>query len=219
VTSTAYYDRYWQLDATIPDQDPTSFARRAKLSQALAPLQRGARVLDLGCGKGVFSAHLASLGLQPLGTDLSSEAVAMAKQKFPKLDFEVMAPDGSIPAEDGTVQAVWSSEVIEHVFDVHDYLCEVNRVLVPGGFYILTTPYHSVAKNVVIALTKFDRHFDPEISHIRFFDKAGLTRCLRRAGFEPIKWDGIGRCWPIYRTWFVVAKKASKPGPPPPIVG
>jgi len=94
-------------------------------------------------------------------------------------------------------------------------LAEINRVLRPGGLYLLTTPYHGVLKNILISLMKFDRHFDPEVSHIRFFDKRGLARCLGRAGFEPVSWSGIGRIWGLYCTWFVVCEKQSPPQSPP----
>ena len=75
------------------------------------------------------------------------------------------------------------------------------------GLLILTTPYHGFLKNLLIVLLKFDRHFDPEGSHIRFFDKKGLERCLNNSGFAQISWSGIGRFWKMYRTWFVVAQK------------
>ena len=115
--------------------------------------------------------------------------------------------DLTIPAEVAEFDAVWSTEVIEHVFDVHLHLREVHRVLRDGGLYVLTTPFHGRLKNILVSLLKFDRHFDPEGGHIRFFDRAGLNRCLLRAGLRPLAWRGIGRVWPLYRTWFVVARK------------
>jgi len=82
--------------------------------------------------------------------------------------------DGSIPAPNKSFAAVWSTEVIEHVLDIKDFLDEINRVLRPGGLLILTTPYHGILKNLFIVLLKFDRHFNPEGSNIRYFDKKGL---------------------------------------------
>jgi len=122
----------------------------------------------------------------------------------------VYNPEGRIPAEDGIFDTVWSSEVIEHIFDVPRFLSEVNRVLKPGGLLVLTTPYHGKIKNILISMIKFDKHFNPEGEHIRFFDKTGLERCLKKAGFQPISWSGIGRVPGLYRTWFIVAQKSCK---------
>lgn len=214
-----YYNDYWSETSPGPDSDPTTPSRKAKLARTLRALPPGARVLDLGCGRGDFTAVIDSLGFQALGVDVSDVAIGSARLRHPDQRFDVLGPQCTIPAEDGTFAAVWSTEVIEHVFDVHEHLAEINRVLADSGIYILTTPYHGPLKNVLLSLTKFDRHFDPELSHIRFFDKPGLQRCLSRAGFEVVSWSGIGRVAGLHRTWFVVAKKVGKAGPPPPIVG
>lgn len=214
-----FYEKYWSGESAAPDNDPTTTDRKAKLRDALASVQPGSPILDLGCGRGEFSSFIRELGFKPTGADLSTTVVDYCRTKHPGITFETMGTPDRLPFKDGSFSAVWSSEVIEHVFDIHAWLSEVNRVLTPKGLVILTTPYHGKLKNVFIALTKFSKHFDPEVSHIRFFDKAGLDRCLCRAGFEPIKWDGIGRFWPLHRTWFVVASRSSEPQSPPEISG
>jgi 2-polyprenyl-6-hydroxyphenyl methylase/3-demethylubiquinone-9 3-methyltransferase len=117
--------------------------------------------------------------------------------------FRQLNDDGTIPADDCHFDLVWSTEVIEHVFDIAAFLAEVERVLKPGGTFILTTPYHGVLKNILVCLLKFEKHFDPEGPHIRFFDKAGLRRCLAKAGLRTVRWQGIGRLPWVWRTWFV----------------
>ncbi len=118
-----------------------------------------------------------------------------------------MNTDGLIPAEDQTFGAVWCSEVIEHILEVDYFLKKVRRVMKPGRILILTTPYHGFIKNLFIILFRFDRHFNVSGSYIRFFSKSSLTARFERAGFAPLSYGGIGRIWPMYRTWFVVARK------------
>ena len=170
----AFYDEYWKH--VIPDGDPTTRARKKLLASALVCLKAGSRVLDLGCGDGQFTSFLVSLGYEAMGVDVSPAAVDLARARHRGLRIMPLEDGGRIPAEETFFDAVWSSEVVEHVFDIHHHLSEINRVLRLDGLYILTTPYHGVVKDVLIALTKFSRHFDPEASHIRFFDKQGLKR-------------------------------------------
>jgi SAM-dependent methyltransferase len=62
---------------------------------------RGARVLDLGCGTGEDALHLASLGVEVHGIDVSPAMIARARQKAsalrggvaPSVSFEVRAAE------------------------------------------------------------------------------------------------------------------------------
>jgi 2-polyprenyl-6-hydroxyphenyl methylase/3-demethylubiquinone-9 3-methyltransferase len=103
--------------------------------------------------------------------------------------------------------------------DVHGCLAEINRVLKMGGLLILTVPYHGLIKNLGIALLYFERHYNPYISHVRFYTKKSLKACLLRGGFKVVRWEGLGRYWPIWMSVFVIAEKTSLPEPRPEIIG
>lgn len=210
-----YYERYWADPMAAPPlNDPTTPVRKQMLRDALAGLPQGARVLDAGCGGGDFSEVINSFGYTATGTDLSESAIRFARNRFPKLDFAVGGPETLLPDHAGKFAAAWSSEVIEHVYDVYGFLCAVHECLAPGGILVLTTPYHGLIKNIVIDLFNYAKHYDPFAGHIRFFDKRSLDRVLRHCGFTPIKWMGYGRPWPLYKSFFVVASKTHKPSPP-----
>ena len=205
-----YYEEYWNRDTDVSDNDVTTPERRRRLLETLAQyLRPGDKVLDLGCGGGKFTAWMQEAGYAATGMDISHKAIEMARKNHPQISqiFRTLNENGGIPVQNNSFAAVWCTEVIEHVLDVKAFLDEINRVLRPGGLLILTTPYHGILKNLFIVFLKFDRHFDPEGSHVRFFDKKGLERCLKNSGFSPIYWGGIGRFWKMYRTWFVVARK------------
>jgi 2-polyprenyl-6-hydroxyphenyl methylase/3-demethylubiquinone-9 3-methyltransferase len=219
-----FYEAYWRQAYAPPQSDPTSAQRMVRLEAALRPLLAGPRagsrhVLDAGCGDGAFLAFLRRRGFCVSGLDLAEAAAARARRRCPDADTRIGSLEEPLPFEDQSFDAVWCTEVLEHLFNVHGALAELNRVLKPGGMLLLTTPYHGLVKNLLIALLAFDRHYNPDLSHVRFFTRRSLERCLRRAGFAPVARHGLGRVWPIWKSVFVVARKSEAPGPSPEIVG
>ncbi len=95
--------------------------------RALGPLE-GRRVLDLGCGKGRFAAHLKAQGAEVIGLDLSAAMLGRATG----LD-RVQASARRLPFSNATFDAVVAIEVLEHVGAIGPVLSEARRVLTPGG--------------------------------------------------------------------------------------
>src|SRR2546422_2990652 len=215
---TSFWKRYWSGQMEWTDDHVWNEERQRLLASALNRLPveslKVGKVLEAGCGGGSFTAHLKHLGFKVVGIDIAIEAIRVARTNARDL-FSCCSLEDYLPFHDGSFTCIWSSEVLEHLFDIHFCLSEFNRVLSPSGILILTTPYHGILKNVLIAILGFERHFNPYISHIRFFTKRSLTEVLFRAGFKPILWHGIGRMWPLYKSFFLVAIKISSPGHAP----
>ena len=119
--------RFDETEARFKAEVGSDDVRLLAVLAALGPLH-GRRVLDLGCGKGRFAAHLAKAGAEVVGLDVSAAMLAGANG----LD-RVRASAKRLPFADGTFDAVVAIEVIEHVGDVGPVLAEARRVLKPGG--------------------------------------------------------------------------------------
>jgi len=207
---TEFYEHYWLHPEAEPEHGQLVEPRQKMLCEALSQVPLGARVLDSGCGHGGFTAFLSQLGYDAVGIDISGTAIGFARQHYQGMRFEVASLDDGLPFENEAFDAVWCTEVLEHLFDVQVALAEINRVLRPHGTLVLTTPYHGLLKNLAIALLSFDRHFDPCGPHIRFFTRRTLARCLSKGGFAVERWTGVGRFWPLWMSHFVVAHKVDK---------
>lgn len=95
------------------------------------------RVLDLGAGTGHQSAQLHLLGYEVVAVDLPNSAYAL-ERVYPILDY-----DGyKLPLQNGSIDLVFTSNVLEHVSDIKIVLDEIKRVLTPNGvmIHILPTP-------------------------------------------------------------------------------
>jgi SAM-dependent methyltransferase len=101
---------------------------------AYAELVAGGTVADLGCGPGRVTAHLASLGLDVYGLDLSDAMLAIARREHPELRFErgsmleLELPDGALG---GIVS--WYSSIHTPADRLPALFAEFHRVLAPGG--------------------------------------------------------------------------------------
>jgi ubiquinone/menaquinone biosynthesis C-methylase UbiE len=172
-----FYEDVW---AELPeDPEPWAWDRRRTL--LLSEARAGERVLDLGCGAGRFVAALRDAGADPVGVDLAEGALERARRNVPGADFRPMT-DG-IPLEDSSVDLVWCSEVLEHVPDTAGLLSEVRRVLKTGGRLLATTP----PPRRLLALLRWEQHFDPLGQHVRFYSRRSLTRTLATFAFEAVE--------------------------------
>ena len=100
--------------------------------------------------------------------------------------------EGALPLDDGEIDLVWCTEVLEHVADTAHTLSEIRRVLHTGGRLLLTTPYHGRVRNTAIALARFERHFDPLGQHLRFYTRRSLRATLAAFAFDDVRLSTFG---------------------------
>ncbi|SOD84555.1 class I SAM-dependent methyltransferase [Streptomyces sp. Ag109_G2-15] len=111
---------------------------RALLATYVELVGVGGPVADLGCGPGPITAHLAALGLDVFGLDLSESMLTIARRENPGLRFE----QGSmldLPVADGALAGVvaWYSTIHTPVDELPALFAEFHRVLSPGGHLLL----------------------------------------------------------------------------------
>ena len=111
---------------------------RAIVGQILPP-SAVTTVIDVGCGTG---ANLAALAAEYhcVGIDTSAEAIALARQRFPRTQFIVgRAPDDLGPLI-GKARLVMMMDVLEHVPDDFALFSAVTAAVRPGAFLLVTVP-------------------------------------------------------------------------------
>jgi SAM-dependent methyltransferase len=96
------------------------------------------RVFEIGCGPGRITAHLAGLGLDMLGIDLSPAMIEQARRRHPDLDFRVGQMTAlDLPPGDAAGLVAWYSLIHIPPAEHPVVLTGFRRVLAPGGHLLL----------------------------------------------------------------------------------
>src|SRR5690606_34845483 len=135
------------------------------------------RVLEIGCGMGMYSLALALTNGHVTGIDIAPQAIQMARRAGDRLgienvDFQVKNAI-ALDFPDRSFDAILIKDVIEHFMpqDVPIHLANAFRVLQPGGKYLVITP------------NLYGNHRHRE-SHMVYFTYAKLIHDLKEAGFS-----------------------------------
>jgi SAM-dependent methyltransferase len=129
-------------------------------------LRPGDRVLDYGCADLPYR-HLISPGVEYVAADLAGN---------PEAVVEIQA-DGRVPLDDECVDAVLSTQVLEHVSDPQTYLEECARLLRPGGRMLLST--HGIMV------------YHPDPLDLWRWTCEGLRTAVTDAGLNVVRFEGI----------------------------
>jgi ubiquinone/menaquinone biosynthesis C-methylase UbiE len=92
----------------------------------LLKLKKGDKLLDIGCGTGVFSKHVFDSGAEYFGIDISKKMILEAKKEFSKfgkfteLDVLKMQPRGDFTP--------WSFDAVTFILSIQD-MPEIERVI------------------------------------------------------------------------------------------
>lgn len=114
----------------------------ARYEWAAQFLPRG-RVLDCACGVGYGSALLAERGAgQVVGVDVSDEALAEARRRYPRTNVEYVQADALTltPERHGRFDLIVCLETIEHLAEPRRLLSVFAELLAPGGLLALSCP-------------------------------------------------------------------------------
>ncbi len=111
--------------------------RRLRIILAAAGETIRGRILENGCGVGMYLQHLQPFGGQVFGLEYDFERALQAGCISPLV---VCAASEQLPYPDSTFDLILSHEVLEHVRDDAEAVREMVRVLKPGGRILVFVP-------------------------------------------------------------------------------
>ncbi len=183
-------------------EEVSPYRQRAEhLVQLVQQLLPAGRVLDLGCGDGLFTHLFARLGLEAIGMDPEQIAIDQAQQRtagesYPAAPPSYVCTEGQgdvLPLPDRSVHLVTLLDVIEHLENPVGLLREVKRIMKPGGGVLISTPEW-----------QFGGSSDP-VYHGFEYTEEELVRQVEACGFECMH---TGRIGGTYRDLIVIGRRA-----------
>lgn len=191
------YEILAEAYASVVDTKPHNAYCERPATLSLLPEVKNKRVLDAGCGPGVYSEWLLEHGAEVVAVDASLKMVELARQRLGGA-AEVRQADLSKPLDflpDASFDVVLSPLVLEYIEDWSGVFAECYRILRPEGHFIfsVTHPFSDYLyfKSVNYYETELVgsewRGFAPVKVHMPSFRRSlgEMLNPLLEAGFHP----------------------------------
>lgn len=173
-----YYDS-WGLDSgTVSTERMKQSTFHDKLDVVEKFVTDKGRILDIGCATGFFLDAARQREWDPYGVELSPYSSELARQLIGS-DRILTGQLADAEFGDNSFDAVFMTDVIEHVHDVRPFIAEVARITRPGGIVAITTPDPES-----LSCRLMGRHWPHfKLEHLLYFSARSLSLLMEPMGF------------------------------------
>ncbi len=156
-------------------------------AKALEMIEKGQKVLDIGCGDGLLLSALAKKGVIGSGVDVSEEGARKCREKG--LDVSVVdISAGMLPFKDGSFDVVTILDVLEHVYAPEELLKEAVRV--SKKYIIISVPnFNSLPARLQVLLGKVPENNRPNKGHLYWFNERVLIQMCDAQNLKPVRME------------------------------
>jgi len=179
------YNNYAALEAGLRQTAAQRLRRIARLLAGSAGHPRDAvgrpRLLDIGCGTGIFLEVAGRAGWQAEGVEVSEYAARQARQRGLHVICQAI---GDVALERATYDCVTLWDVIEHLPDPLEVLRKAAGALRAGGVLALST---GDVTSLCARLSGAAWHLFTLPEHLYFFSPTAIRRLFGRAGCKVVR--------------------------------
>lgn len=166
-------------------------------------------VVDVGCGGGGATMFCANRGAHVVFTDVMAEKVDALVARVagtPARACQGIVSDSCpLPLDNNFATRIMAMEMLEHVEDPAEVLCELVRIGQPGALYLLSVP-DAAAERLQQGFAPFGYYQRP--NHIHIFEREEFSRLVQNAGLEIVNTATYGFFWTLWMCMYWVCKEA-----------
>ncbi|MEL6677036.1 MAG: class I SAM-dependent methyltransferase [Bacteroidota bacterium] len=184
---------FWDK-VSSPSSGKLSASARQILLITRPYLRPSSRLLDVGCGSGLLSRHLAAYAGEVLAIDPSRGMIEAAlashhAQEVPNLSFRQAYLNAELGSP-ATYDVLTAFNVLHYLEEVEPFLQEAFRLLKPGGYFITATAFlgekRSLRRAFMIMLTRLGI-----IPRMHFLRVEEVATQLTNVGFTQIEQQAL----------------------------
>lgn len=146
-------------------------------------------ILDIGCFDGTFLSLIKNRNNNFYGLDASDYAVKESVKKGIRVKQFFFDDVTKIPYPGNFFDLIIAGEIIEHIYDTDFFLEELNRMLKPGGYVLISTPnIASLGRRLLLLagrspIIEVSPNEIDSPGHIRYFTFQTMERLLNKHEF------------------------------------
>jgi 2-polyprenyl-3-methyl-5-hydroxy-6-metoxy-1,4-benzoquinol methylase len=160
---------------------PITLKRYHEILDEFEKYRKTGKLLDVGCGIGLFLNEAKKRGWQVYGTEFTDRAIEICTKNGITMHQGKLDPKWF---PEGTFDIVTSFEVLEHINNPIEEVQNINKVLRTGGLFYFTTPNFNAFERYMLK-SNYNVIGYPE--HLSYYTKHTVNYLLSGNGFKKKK--------------------------------